>query len=530
MAEIKQLKEKKTDEIFYPVTVGEAVIFEDGTNLKDKMYQINNCIEITHSELKSLRDNGELIPGHFYRITDYVTTTTDLESRSVGHPFDIIVFSLDNDHLSEEAYATHHEGDTYFANSNLHAWKLRYCIDNDDTRFTWADTNHGKGVIYRMIDEFENDLPFDFKNIQFKRYRISDVNIKENGVTNEKAAQYIGAYAGLSFNLNKFVFDSADYKWYYPFTRLGATWSSEILDDTVVSRPSSRNIVQPNASGKQRSLNNVVFAMGPCLEPTCLSVYEDAVAMHNCLIRDGSTHLSIFGGGFNFQTGTQFRRSIYLGPLRHSIIGSDVQDNEICTANDFAFCFLADGFINNTIITRGYACLNNYFGLSCRFNTIVSERFSNNVFLGYFYNNTVMSDNFRLNYFNRVQDCSITGTCTLNNICGTIIYSSFSYMNSCTVTGFVQHVESTTGASGTDAFCGVLLRGPIVGKSNAKIKLEHPIFTTSNYTNNSGRCVTVEGNNDGEIIATWKGAHGITEGIYATPEETRSGTWHNITV
>lgn len=29
MAEIKQLKEKKTDEIFYPVTVGQGVIFED---------------------------------------------------------------------------------------------------------------------------------------------------------------------------------------------------------------------------------------------------------------------------------------------------------------------------------------------------------------------------------------------------------------------------------------------------------------------------------------------------------------------
>lgn len=34
---IKQLKEKKTDEIFYPVTVPEAVIFEDEKSLKDKM-------------------------------------------------------------------------------------------------------------------------------------------------------------------------------------------------------------------------------------------------------------------------------------------------------------------------------------------------------------------------------------------------------------------------------------------------------------------------------------------------------------
>lgn len=37
MAEIKQLKEKKTDEIFYPVTVPEAVIFEDGRNVKEKL-------------------------------------------------------------------------------------------------------------------------------------------------------------------------------------------------------------------------------------------------------------------------------------------------------------------------------------------------------------------------------------------------------------------------------------------------------------------------------------------------------------
>lgn len=527
MAEIKQLKEKKTDEIFYPVTVGEAVIFEDGTNLKDKIDQINNCIETTHSELKSLRDNSELIPGHFYRITDYVTTTTDSESRSAGHPFDILVFALDNAHLSEEAYATQHEGDTYFANSNLHAWKLRYCIDNDNTRFNWANTNYGKGVIYRMIDEFDNDLPFDFKNIQFKRYRVSDVNIKENGVTNELAAQYIGAYAGLSISLNKFVFDTADYKWYYPFTRLGSTWSSEILDDTVVSRPSSRNIVLPNTSGEVRSLNNVVFAMGPCLQPTCLAVYEDAVAMHNCFIREGSTQLSIFGGGFNFQTGTQFRRSIYLGPLRHSIIGSDVQDNEICTASDFAFNFISDGFINNTIISRD-AVSYDFFGYGSRLNTIVASRFTNNVFLGYFYRNTIISSNCRLNYFNRVQDCTFNGALTVNNIDGTLIYSSFRNMISCKQSGLVQHVTADFEDTSL-RFCGVNLIGPIAGSSSEKIKLDHQAFTTHNGPNSTGRCVMVEGNNDGEIIATWKGAHGITEGIYATPAETNAGTWHNIT-
>lgn len=44
-----------------------------------------------------------------------------------------------------------------------------YCFNNDTSRFAWADNVNGKGVIYRMIDEFNNDVPYDFKNIQFKR-------------------------------------------------------------------------------------------------------------------------------------------------------------------------------------------------------------------------------------------------------------------------------------------------------------------------------------------------------------------------
>jgi len=55
----------------------------------------------------------------------------------------------------------------YFANSKLESWKIKYCLDNDTDRFAWANTVNGKGVIYRMIDEFNNDCPYDFKNIRF---------------------------------------------------------------------------------------------------------------------------------------------------------------------------------------------------------------------------------------------------------------------------------------------------------------------------------------------------------------------------
>lgn len=209
-------------------------------------------VETTYSALKDLRDGGELTPGTWYRITDYQCTTIQANTSAATHQFDILVLATGVDYLSEEARAAKHSGDTYFVNSNLNAWKVWYCLDNDTSRFAWADdsvdesipasitingvkynrnpqedelagihpyawkadtagkvftneeapsgypsnaynnstggkgtkgytigsytsghegTNlpNGRGVIYRMIDEWNNDCPYDFKNILFKR-------------------------------------------------------------------------------------------------------------------------------------------------------------------------------------------------------------------------------------------------------------------------------------------------------------------------------------------------------------------------
>ena len=49
------------------------------------------------------------------------------------------------------------------------AWEIKYCLDNDITRFSWADpeSGNGRGVIYYMKDEWDNECPYDFKNIQY---------------------------------------------------------------------------------------------------------------------------------------------------------------------------------------------------------------------------------------------------------------------------------------------------------------------------------------------------------------------------
>lgn len=89
---------------------------------------------ITYSALKALRDGGNLVPGTWYRITDYHTTVLPLitDVRSADYQFDVIVRADDASHLNENGYAAHHEGDEYFAACKLEAWELQYRLDNEN--------------------------------------------------------------------------------------------------------------------------------------------------------------------------------------------------------------------------------------------------------------------------------------------------------------------------------------------------------------------------------------------------------------
>ena len=136
-------------------------------NVGDVIYDIRDksrFIEITYDELVSLRDKNELIAGSFYRITDYITTTSETDTRSAEHPFDIIVVALNQNTLSEEAYVIQSERDVdgYFSNCNLAAWKIKYCLDNDASKFRWAfnDIEYDIAVGF-SYDDTENLYQFD---------------------------------------------------------------------------------------------------------------------------------------------------------------------------------------------------------------------------------------------------------------------------------------------------------------------------------------------------------------------------------
>ena len=107
---------------------------------------IETLVNITYSELKRKRQDGELLPGTLYRITDYRCTTSQ-ENTSIGPgQFDIIVQAISESELSENGFATKHTGDKYFSECNVDSWEIKYTLDNNKDKFFWANNT--------IIDEY----------------------------------------------------------------------------------------------------------------------------------------------------------------------------------------------------------------------------------------------------------------------------------------------------------------------------------------------------------------------------------------
>lgn len=194
------------------------------------------AIPVTYSQLATLINNNQLIAGSFYRITDFVTTTAQPRTQSAGHAFDLIVHAISTNELSEDANAVLHEGDTYFADSNLSAWVIKYSFTNNTDLYAWADATNGKGVIYYLQDEFYNEAGYDFKNIQFARYKVTACAKAPTLVDN-----YCGMIAntrpeGYTESLLSMSIDINDFKYYYTFDCYQTDYSLNPLNK-VFTRP-----------------------------------------------------------------------------------------------------------------------------------------------------------------------------------------------------------------------------------------------------------------------------------------------------
>ena len=394
---------------------------------------------ITWDTLKALRDSGKLQKGLRYRITDYRCTTLQTDTRSAQHPFDIIVTALSSSMLSEKALAILHDGDTYFANSKLQGWQLWYCLDNDVTRFAWADATNGKGVVYRMIDEFGNDCPYDFKNIQFKRYKITG-----SGTTKKLDGTYLGfSDAPCGIDTTNFI---------YCYTFSGVTYSNDnhafdystIFDASLNQRYLDADFYEEGSveEHKMRVLckNNKMSAVN------ILQVIDDTSTSHpNWLNNIVSLSTVMFNGNsFDSAKDNIFSSECFCLSFGGNIIGNNFSG--WCSYNIFIDNVTLNTFSgyvwNNTF--SGYVRSNTFSGY-VQYNTfsgyVDSNTFSGdlgyNTFSGYVWNNT-FSGNVDSNTFSgNVQYCSFEGQCS---------YCSFPGASS-TVMQYLRQCGDTVGTS-----------------------------------------------------------------------------------
>lgn len=392
-------------------------------------------VEATHDQMVTMRNQGKLIPGQLYRITDYVTTTVQENTQSADHPFDIIVMALDATTLSEEAWAIQHDGDTYFANSNLAAWKLRYTLDNikwsrvpgtfctnlngysfkmvgtveieGKTFLLWeGDAQYfedwsgyavssdgeigsdmydyfmeeppssidemdpvgeiesidiiedaGKGTVLYMFDENNNECPYDFKNIQFKRYKTTDF---ASGRVGLNGLYMVADPVNCARNLN--VGDTDDYIWAY-------TFSSDSSGDVQTDYSLGEHNVHDNIirSSNDNLPNNVMFG--------------------------GDNYANQLDTGCGYNTFSSNNHNNKFGQnCKNNSFGSG------CYCNISESEFSANSF--------GVNCYSNLFGNNCHSITL-SEESSNNTFVNNCFNIQCSKELDYCTFFNNVCNVNI---------------------------------------------------------------------------------------------------------------------------
>lgn len=374
----------------------------------------SSVTRLTYASMVSLRDNSRLTSGQFYRITDYITTTTQANTQSAGHPFDVIVLALNENTLSERAWAIQSERDAdgYFSNSKLEAWQIWYCLDNDISRFAWADSVNGKGVIYRMIDEWNNDVPYDFKNIQFRHPHNTT-------------------------NLN----------WYYTFNMSGSI-------DYSLTSPYGRclnNVIRPRHNQLVQYLNKIIFLNTTAGDSCYSNMFGEGC--HDISFEKGCYGNSFASDCFGNKFGSgcysnKFERScchLTLGAnCAYNVFGTSCYSLQLgaeCVGNSFGndcesnvlgskcvYNSFGHKCVENTL---GEGCKNNVLGTACDKNEIGSQ-FDDNV-LGPHCRKNIIGTSCKQNQFGPYcQGFSIYNRltqCSFGNVCKNITISKPYYTN-----------------------------------------------------------------------------------------------------
>ena len=293
-------------------------------------------------------------------------------------------------------------------------------------------SEQGTGVIYQMIDEYNNDCPYDFKNIQFiRKTNINDIGYyeyDENGTNTWLFTFAANVYDEENDTWSELLDGSLESPYMHCSDEQCLTYFGNIIKPYVEPYDDSENLT---LCGLQH-LNNIVFigyyninansvdnnaACSYCniFEMNC---YNNTFG-NKCFYNNFGLNCSdnIFNRGCSYNIiGSGFRQNIFDHTVYDNIFGNECNNFQIGnTVNSIIIgnhcnTITIDG--QSEIINIGSACYGIKIGYRCR-NIVIGNNCSNIKFGGVntiksFYNNIIIEQGNTHIYL----DC---GTTTSNN-------------------------------------------------------------------------------------------------------------------
>jgi len=415
----------------------------------------SNYTELTYDELYTLYTGLSLVPGKFYLITDFQTcydqpnynntggaiTTGNFKS---GNTEPLVVFAISNGSLSPQAFSPSNPNDL-----------IKYDIGFN---FTEVTNTPAKGRITERIDQYNNRTDYDFREVQFIRYRAYFCEEYFNGTI---SINNVGNVTGVDTNfIDDFsVGDVLGVK--YNSTNIGGFDFYEvtnIVDPTTMTVSGTNyNAISNTFYSKGVSSGNKSPYQCNMTSPDYTGFTEyytfdfnnddyfnnylgnnsdyDTFILSNNVFLDGAYINNTFGGnvvgntfdddmdsntcGPNFQYNiitNDFDDNTIAGNFRYNFIDADMQGNNIGygfeynmigddDGNDFNYNTISDNFDNNFLTFSDGDFSNNRIGSFFTENIIDDEFSGNEIYNGFrdnilkneFNNNTVASDFYNNN-------------------------------------------------------------------------------------------------------------------------------------
>lgn len=211
--------------------------------------------QVTYSELLNLRNNSALIPGAKYRMIDFDTEDGREDSfvgcsgikdlpafRSAHHHFDLLLTALSENEFDANVKALHsvRDAEGYFANVDLSTWELKYNIDNDRSKFSWAindDLEWEERVVVSPTNMYKKEVYCDFPvTIADKYYDIHTIYSEtDRGFILEQAITEVELKQGDILNI-RYLSDSNDFEIYKDSTKLFIVSSDVVSIYTLEDR------------------------------------------------------------------------------------------------------------------------------------------------------------------------------------------------------------------------------------------------------------------------------------------------------